>query len=116
MKAVFLSIAVLALPVTATAQQAPASQYPVATSHQPVIQRSQIAVYADPLGQTESMRDRLRMARAGSPAERRERAARLAELVNAGECEAAQRAAVAERDNVMAERISQVCTASGNGA
>lgn len=114
MKAFFLGIAVLALPVAATAQQAPASQHPVATSYSPVIQRSSIPPYTGDMGLTESMRERLQSARAGSPEERRERAARLAELVNAGQCEAARSVAVAEHDLPMADRIAEVC-ASGTG-
>jgi hypothetical protein len=107
MKTLILGAALLlALPAAATAQTAtPAPLLP-----QPlVVMRAPNLYGISAFDQSDVERERLRRDGAGTPTERRERAERLAALVNSGQCQAAHDAALQERDRVMAARIDQVC-------
>ena len=94
-------------PVSAEAgQQSPALRYnsPLDTTRINGIER---------MNQVTSEAERQQMTRrAGTAAQRAERAERLSALVNAGQCRTAYETAVAEHDRSMAQRIGQVCTAS----
>lgn len=57
---------------------------------------------------------RLRRDGGGTSSQRRERAERLAEMVNSGQCQAAHDIAVREGDRIMAERIGDVCRPSSD--
>jgi hypothetical protein len=96
----------LALPAAAAAQTAtPAPLLP-----QPLVVMPVQGLHGiSNVDQADAERERLRRDGAGTPTERRERAERLAVLVNGGQCQAAHDAALEERDRVMAARIARVC-------
>lgn len=107
MKIVILGAALLmALPAVAVAQAAKPALYvppPLVVMHVP----GQPGISG--LYQSDQEMERLRRDGSGTRAERRERAERLAALINNGQCQAAHDAAIQEHDQVMAERIGDVC-------
>ena len=100
----------LAFPAAAAAQSATTGSLP---SPPPPI-RIPGMVDSTPFDQTSAQVARLRRDGGGTPSQRRERAARLAELVNSGQCQAAHDIAVREGDRIMAERIGDVCRPSSD--
>lgn len=110
MKIVILGAALfLALPAVAAAQ----STTPTPPTVPPRVRPMPIPGLYPPglngFDQSHVEMERLRRDGAGTRAQRRERAERLAALVNSGQCQAAHDAAIQERDRVMAERIGNVC-------
>ena len=109
MKALILGAGLLlALPAAAAAQSAPEPSLPSASVPRLVIPGNLSRGY-----EPREM-ERLRRDGGGTSSQRRERAERLAELVNSGQCQAAHDIAVREGDRIMAERIGDVCRPSAD--
>ena len=107
MKALLVGASLLLiLPAAAAAQSANMSPIPLPP---PAAKSIVSSTGINGFDQSRLAAERLRRDGAGTPTQRRERAGRLAEMVNSGQCQAAHDTALRERDRVMAERISEVC-------